>query len=391
MTFLRVLFAGGLIAALPLRAVYAPIPEQEQGKDLTFTFSAALSHDSNIFGAASSPISSTVEEFSPMVVYNASVTAQTFFSLSYKLTLDHFTDRPGAKTLDSHDLMVRLAHQFAPSTTLDVTDDYQVARNPESLLNGIPLNVDQSFQRNELDGHFTAPLSPKATATVKARTVYYKFRDSGLGRSLDRFENLYGLSADYALLPETKIVGEARHEDVYYRKLGETKNKTSDFLMAGVDYAVAKTLTASLRAGAEWRHRAGERSATAPYAEASAKYDYVEGSFITGGYQHTLEEASDTVRFTDSRVNRFFVNVQHRITPLVALSGSVTYEPSELQGRRGQPNVAEDTVRSGLALSYLPTKRWTLSASYDNDHVKSDSAARDLDRERAGLNASYTF
>ena len=391
MTFLRVLFAGGLIAALPARAVYAPIPEQDQGKDLIFTFSAGFSHDSNIFGAASSAIGSDVEEFSPMVVYNVSITDQTFFSLSYKLTVDHFESRPGDKTLDSHDLMARIAHQFSPGTTIDVTDDYQIARNPESQLNGIPLNVDQSLQHNELDAHFAVPLGPKSTASVKARTVYFKFRNALLGRSLDRIENLYGVAGDYAVLPETKIVAEARHQDVFYRKLGETKNKASDFLMTGVDYAFAKKLTASVRAGAEWRHRDAERSATAPYAEVSAKYDYAEGSFLTGGYQRALEESSDTVRFTDTRVNRFFLNVQHRITPLITLSGSVTYEPSELLGRRGQVNLAEDTLRSGFAFSYLPTKHWTLSLSYDKDHVKSDDAARDLDRERLGLNASYTF
>jgi hypothetical protein len=186
-------------------------------------------------------------------------------------------------------------------------------------------------------------------------------------------------------------VAEVRHQDVYYRKLGEDKNKNSDYLMAGVDYAVAKKLTTSARVGAEWRHRAAERSTTAPYAEVSAKFDYLEGSYLTAGYMHTLEESSDTVRFTDTRVNRFFANVEHRITPLIALSGSLTYEPSQLEGRRGQVNINEDTLRVGVAASYLPTKHWTLSLSYDNDRVDSDDPARDLRRERLGANASYTF
>ncbi len=391
MTFFRILLVGALLAALPARAVYAPIPEQEQGKDLTFTFAGEVSHDSNIFGGATGAISSMVYEFAPSVVYNASVTDQTFLSLSYRLTLDHFDDRPGQETLDSHDLTARVAHAFNQSTTLDVVDDYQVARNPESVLNGLPLNTDQSFQRNELDAHYSTDVTGKIGADVKARTVYYKYRDAGLGRSIDRIENLFGLAGNYAVLPETKLVGEFRHQDVYYRKLGEIKNKSSDYLMGGVDYAVAKKLTTSARVGAEWRHRASERSATAPYAEVSAKFDYLEGSFISAGYMRTLEEPSDTVRFTDTRVNRFFANVQHHVTPLIVLSGSLTYEPSQLEGRRGQVNVDEDTVRTGVAASYLPTKHWTLSVTYDNDHVDSDDPARDLRRERAGANASYAF
>src|SRR5207302_1367418 len=157
----------------------------------------------------------------------------------------------------------------------------------------------QSFKRNELDGNFTTALNAKLGLIVKARTVDYQYRNAQLGRSLDRIENLYGISSDYAVLPELKAVGEFRHQDIYYDKLGETKNKTSNFLMGGVDYAVAKKLTLTARAGAEWRHRSSERSTTAPTAEVSAKYDYADGSFVTGGYTYTIEEASDTAQFTD--------------------------------------------------------------------------------------------
>jgi hypothetical protein len=391
MNCLRVFPVCLLAAVVPARAVYAPIPDQELGKDLIFTFSLGASYDSNIFGGATGTIGSSIVEFSPKVAYNASVTDQTFLSLSYQLTVDQYDNRPGDKTLTSHAASARVAHAFSSSTTVDLVDTYQLTRNPESLLNGVPLNVDQSFQRNEFDANFTTALNAKVGLDVKARTVYYDYRNAELGQSLDRIENLYGLSGDYAILPEVKGVAEYRHEDIYYDKQGEDKNKTSDFLMGGVDYAVAKKLTASARLGAEWRRRSSERSIIAPTAELSGKYDYADGSFVTGGYTYTIDEASDTVQFTDSRVNRFFVNVQHTIRPLLIASGSFTYEPAVLQGRRGFANVPEDTYRSGVSLSYLPTKQWTVSFSYDNDHVNSGEAARDLDRNRVGVNGSYAF
>ena len=82
------------------------------------------------------------------------------------------------------------------------------------------------------------------------------------------------------LLTEAKAVAEYRHQDIYYRKLGETKNKRSDYVMAGADYELARKLTVSGRAGLEWRSRRGERSATAPYAELSGKYAYSPRSFL---------------------------------------------------------------------------------------------------------------
>lgn len=392
MNFLRVLLAGGLLlAASPAHAVYAPIPEQEQGKTLVLTLKSGFSYDTNLFAAASKNVESSIFLIAPKAAYNASLTDQTFLSLSYQLTLEHFDNRPGDKTLDGHEVTARVAHAFTPATTLDVLEVFQASRNPESLLNGLPLNSDQSNNRNEVNATFTTAPTAKTGLTVKARTVNYDYRDAALSRSLDRIENLYGFSGSYAILPELKAVAEARHQDVFYSKLGETKNKNSDYLMGGVDYAFAKKLTASARAGAEWRHRDAERSSTSPYAEFSMKYDYTETSFLSGGFMYTLEETSDTTRFTDTKVNRVFVSAQHHLTALVVASGSLTYESSVLQGRRGQANIDEKTTRAGAALSYLPTKNWTLSASYDVDNVSSDDRGRDMVRHRVGVSASYSF
>lgn len=389
--FLRWLAAGGAIAALPMRAVYAPIPEQEQGKDLVVSIRAGASYDSNLFGAATDEVGSAIFTLAPRVSYNASLSDQTFFSGGYGLTLDYFENRPGDQLLDSHDLLLRLAHAFSKSTTIDVNDSFMISRNPESLLAGVPLNTDQSFQRNQLDGRFVTPLNPKVGVTAKARSVYFDYRNATLGRSIDRVENLYGLAGDYAILPEVKAVAEYRRQDVYYRKLGEAKNKRSDFVMAGLDYDVAQKLTLTGRFGTEWRRRSAERSTTAPYAEVSGKYDYARESFVLGGYAYTFDEVSDTARFTDQQVNRMFVTVQHRVTALIVASGSVAYEPGELKGRRGIPDIDEKTTRLGAAVSYLPGKNWTVSASFDYDRVRSDDPFRSMKRERVGLSANYSF
>jgi hypothetical protein len=79
------------------------------------------------------------------------------------------------------------------------------------------------------------------------------------------------------------------------------------------------------------------------------------------------------------------------VTALIVASGSLIVESAELQGRRGQLDLAEDTVRAGAALSYLPTKNWTIAASYDVDRVRSEDRTREMVRHRVGLTASYAF
>lgn len=391
MKLTQVLPLLGILAAHTAWAVYAPIPEQEQGKEFSASVYAGVSHDSNIFGAASSAISSTVYTFAPQLKYNSSVTDQTFVSASYKLTVDHFTERPGDKTLDSHDLMARVAHAFSSKSNIDITETYTISKNPESLLAGVALNTDQSFKRNQLDGRFVTSLHAKTTGTIKARTIDYSYDNAVLADSINRMENLYGVEVGHTILPEVKLIGEYRHQDVNYRTSGATKDKQSDFLIGGVDYNVAKQMTATARLGYEWRQRDGERSSGTPYVELSTKYDYAEKSYLSAGYIYTFEETSNVALYTDTKVSRFFVNVQHSLSALIVASGSISYEPSTLQGRRGIADVDETTTRFGAALSYLISKNWTASATFDHDNVDSDSPSRDLKRQRYGVSAAFSF
>lgn len=388
-TLLRLVFPLAVTTAA--LAVYAPIPEQEQGKALSFRLGASIYHDSNIFGSATGAIGSTIFNVSPAILFNSSVTDQTFLSASYELSLDHYTDRPGSKDLVSHDLNGRLAHSFSPSTTLDLTETYQISRNPQSLLNGVPLNVDQSLDRNEFNARFTTSAGEKTGLVFKYRNEIFDYTDTTLGDSLNRMEQLAGLELSYAFLPETKLVGEYRYQDISYDHGGSTKDKQSNFFMAGADYSPGEKLTFSGRLGVEDRTRSGESSTSAPHAELSTRYVYAEGCFFAAGYTYSIQEPDDTAHYTDSKVNSFFVNLQQQLSPLITASGSVTYSPAELLGRTGNPSINEDTTRFGVALSWLPNKNWTVSATYDLDHIASDDPNRSQDRTRIGVSARVMF
>jgi hypothetical protein len=120
--FRRAFLACLLLGALRAGAVYAPVPEIERGKALTVYMAAGAYHDSNIFGSSTEEIASMVYELNPSLVFNASLAPKTFASAAYRLSLDHVVDRPGDKTLDSHEVTARLAHTFSPLTELDLSD-----------------------------------------------------------------------------------------------------------------------------------------------------------------------------------------------------------------------------------------------------------------------------
>lgn len=381
------------LASIPslLLAVYAPIPEQDQGKALTTRISSAISHDSNIFGSATNEIDSTVYNLNGALDFNSSVSDQTFLSLGYELNLDRMVDRPGKKTLDSHIFDGRLAHKFSEASNIDITENYQISKNPQSLLAGVPLNTDQSFKNNQFNARLATAIGPKGTAVFKYRNMLFNYDNAGLSALLDRTENLAGVELGFAYLPETKLVGEYRYMDIAYDSLSTIRDKRSNFFMAGFDHNPGKELTVSGRLGVENRAREGEPDVNGPYAELSVRYNYADASYLSAGYGYSLEESSDTTRFNDAKVNRFFCNVQHRITPLVIASGSVTYEPSQQQARVGFKDIDEKTTRFGAGLSWLPTKNWLVGVTIDVDRVSSDDVNREQDRTRFGVNARFTF
>jgi hypothetical protein len=392
MRLLRAILTGSTLCFCTVAwAVYAPIPDQQQGKDLSFSVESGISYNSNIFGAATDPIGSFVFELAPDLTFNSSLSEQTFFSAGFRPTLDYFENRPGEKLLYSQSVNARLAHSFSQTSVLDLSDAYSYDQNPEAILNGAPVNTDQTLQSNEFDARYSFAPTEKLGMVIKARSVYYDYISQVLGAELNRFENLYGLEFDYTLLPDLKAAGEYRHQDVDYSTDPSNNNKHSDFLMGGFDYAVGPKLTASMRLGVEYRHRDGLSDETSPYAEFSGKYDYAKGSFISVGYTYSLEETSNPLLFSDEKVNRMFVNIQHAISPLLVASASLDYEPSTLVGRPGQADTSEDTTHTGVALTYLPTKNWTVTGSYDYDFVDSGISNRGLNRSRVGVSATVVF
>jgi hypothetical protein len=392
MRILPIAAAASSLALCSLaRAVYAPIPELEQGKDFTLSIQSGISYNNNIFGASTGAIGSFDFMVSPKIAFNQSLTNQTFFSASYNPTLDYFNNRPSTKAVYSHAVDTRLAHSFSQSSVLDVSDKFSYTQNPESLLNGVPVNTDQTQETNEFNGRCSFAPTQQLGMVIKARSMYFDYTNRFLSSLLNRFENLYGVEADYTLDPRLKAAGEYRHEDVDYSNQPSQNNKHSDFLMAGFDYSVGPQLTSSVRVGGEYRERAGLPTETTPYAELSGKYDYAKGSFVSVGYTYSLEETSDPAHYSDEKVNRIFANIQHAFSPLIVGSASLDYEPAALNGRPGTANINEDSTHAGVAVTYLPVKNWTVTASYDYDFVDSALNYRGMNRSRVGVSAKVQF
>lgn len=392
MTKCRLALVLAVIWATRAGAVYAPVPEEDLGQTFTVNLVSGVYHDSNIFGGATDEISSLVYRVAPSLAVNSSVSAQTFLSAGYDFTYDYVQDRPQNTDLLSHNFHVRLAHAFSERSTLDLNEAYAIAQNPESLLAGVPLNTDQSFKSNLFNAIFTGGLTQRLGFTFKGRSTIFNYDLANLAALLNRHEVLLGVSGDYAVSAATKLSGEYRFQDVAYRTGGAAKDKQSHYFLGGLDYAPSEKVSLSVRLGWENRQRSGAADEDAPYAEVIGRYAYGEHSYVSAGYIHAVEENSNVDAYTDTQVDRFFINLQHAFT--AQTTGSLFYdlEPSTLNGRAGvSPDRSETIQRTGLAVTYQPRRHWTVSATADFDLTQSDDPNRDQQRNRIGLDVRYAF
>ncbi len=381
-----------LVARLP--AVYAPIPEQEQGKLFTIYATAGAYYDSNIFGASANERSSLVYQIAPRLVANVSATDQTLASAWYQLSLDHFTDRPGSRTLASHLAGVTVRHTFSPRLQAELSDTYQDSKNPESLLPGLStvLNTDQSYALNQLEGRLSAELTRRIGLTGKFRAASFAYDNPSLSTELDRDEYLAGVMATRSMTRELQAVAEYRHQAIRYRTAGGEKDKDSEFFLAGADRVLNAKAAVSARLGTEYRRRDGAADEWLPYVELALKNDYAQGAYWSVGYGFSVEEVSNLDVYTDMAVHRFFANWQHTLTPKLTASASGSWEPSTLNGRENiAPDRNETNTRFGLALTYRIGVRWSASITWDRDDVRSDDAGRRLERTRAGVSMRAYF
>src|SRR5580698_3076596 len=156
MRFSRAFMTGATLGVCAVaRAVYAPIPDQEQGKDFSLSLESGITYNTNIFGTATGDISSLIFEVSPKLTFNVSLSDSTFFSSDITPKVDYFDNRPGEKLLYSQELDARIAHSFSKTSVADVSDIYSYNQNPEALVNGAPVNTNQTLQSNEFDAHFS--------------------------------------------------------------------------------------------------------------------------------------------------------------------------------------------------------------------------------------------
>ncbi len=374
-----------------LFGVYAPIPEQEQGKAVVLSMESGFHYDSNVLGSPVNEVDSSVFTVSPGIKYNASLEEQSFFEASYKLNALLYSDRPTEDKLYNHFFNVRFRHTFSPALILEVSDSLSFIDSPESFLLGLPLQTNQSNDINQFDISLAAELSKRTNMVLKYRNMNFAYDDAQVAPVLDRNDNLFGLQFGYDWTPEASMVFEYRFQDRAYGSNSALKDSDSNFFLFGIDWVPSPAFQLNGRLGVDDRQQEIGTGDTNFYGQLTGIYEYNSDSFLAFSVTYETLETSSPIQFSGEETLSFLFNVQHALTSKIFLAGSIYYDSADLVAQAATASINDNTVRLGLSAIYQPTRNWSVIFSYDFDDTGSDDNFRTETRSRVGISARYTF
>jgi hypothetical protein len=235
---------------------------------------------------------------------------------------------------------------------------------------------------------------------------------------LNRVENLVWLDLNWQLTPELKPLVGYKFGLVNYTGSeqispsgGETptgsysdnRDNRSQYFYVGAQYNPLDNLIIALQAGIQYidyYHPAGDLSANsqlAPYADLSATYTYLPGSYAQAGFTQTQSAAdiadanTATGQVTQSEnTSTIYGSINHQFTPMLTGSaiGKIQYSTFN-QG--AFDNQTQIWYSFGLNLSYSFNNHLSAEAGYNYDDLASDETGQSYNRNRVYLGVTATY
>jgi len=426
--------AGILSAGLASLALSTSLHGQDTSKRWNVGLGARGFFDDNIFTRPDIKDAATGEklrkssfgiDLSPSIGYSLQIGDQGSLDLGYTYGLRWFENRPGDDIDQYHNFNAAFNHQFSPRYKLAVTENFAIAQEPEQLTSGLPFRSEGDNIHNNAGAQFSAVLAGALSGELGYSNNYFDYDNPGYAQALNRMDHLISANLRYQLRPTTSAVVGYQYgisdyssnvksssvvDGTTYVFNPQSKDQNSHFIYAGVDHNFTSQLMGSVRVGAqitEWDKyspagikSSGSRSSTSPYADASIRYAYAEGSNISLGVKHqrtatdlfTLAGATNPVLDTESTTA--YVTVKQKITAKLNISGTAMFQNSDFEA----PGTAldgegEQYWNFGVTLSYQFTRWLAGEASYYYDNLSSSDqlAFREYDRNRVFLGVRFSY
>ncbi len=227
---------------------------------------------------------------------------QTLISLRYAYGLYYYQDREdlGQKPVDqTHQLDLLLDHAFNERWQAKVTDSFVSAQEPGLVDGGTLRRTQGNNIRNVGKATVNTAWTELFSTEVGYQNSLYDYQQSGIGSYsalLDRLEHLASLDVQWHFTSETMIFvgyayGQANYTgnqiiDPVTGSVSNNRDSRSHYGYLGITHNFFSNLTLSARGGAQYvdyYNDPNTKNKVSPYADISATYTYLPGSYIQLG------------------------------------------------------------------------------------------------------------
>ena len=360
-------------------------------------------------------------EISPSLSLNVPL-QQTEIGLRYTYGLYYYQDRmtlDGRPIDQTHQFDFWLDHAFSERWDTKLQDTLSVGQEPALVNANVPIRI----SGDNLHNAASISLNTQWTRQLGTKLAYgnnlYHYQNSGYQGLLDLMQHDLSLDATWTLNPElvgfvgyqfeqinytgNEIIGLAVvPPGVLITTKSNNRDNRSHFVYLGAQYSLLENLSIVGKAGiqyVDYYNPAGGLSDTttlSPYADISATYTYMPGSYVQLGFTQT-RNATDVAALAgngqvtlDQESSILYGALNHRITPRItgSLTGKLQY--STFHG--GQFDGSSQTWYSlGLNLAYAFNPHVSAEVGYNFDDLTSDVPGQKYERNRVYLGVTGTY
>lgn len=355
---------------------------------------------------------------------------QTTFGLSYLYTLRYYIDREDEEMDHTHQANMKLSHSFNERFSIDVKDSFVIAQEPSiidpTISTTLPARAEGDNVRNFGSIQFNAAVVENFSVNAGYRNSIYDYEEDaddilaaprfGVGsRSavLDRMEHMFYVDGNYQVLPKTTVslgyqfgINDFTSEDPLFGIYnGNARDSRSHFATVGVKQHLNPQLDVSVRGGIQYTTYDNETlfdDQVSPYAEASLRWGYMEGSSLQVGARHqriatdvrlVRNAAAVDVPIADQQATTVWVSVNQAITgKLTAIvMGQYQYSAYGDSSVTDTTDPVDQIFFAGASLAYQFNPHISAEAGYTFDRLDSDLLFRSYTRNRfyVGTRLSY--
>jgi len=289
-------------------------------------------------------------------------------------------------------LKLAVTHKASPRLTLSLDAYIAYLSEPD-------FTIAQGFNRRAgnyffTQDKFTANYAWSARfATASSYTLgALHYDDNLVGSFENRWENTFGNEFRFLLAPTTTLVAEYRFELVTYEDVN--RNSQTHFALGGFDHSFDPRLSASVRAGAEFRDYESDGSSTGPYFEGTLKYAVAKQTSVSWTNRYGIEEP-DVILSQGRNTFRTGLSAKHDFTPRISATLGVYYQHDDYQSLSQPgffvPGFTEQDADVAFSVRYSITRYLAVEAGYNYTDVWSDIPAREYTRNRYWGGVSVTF